>query len=49
MSFDFDVTEVLRYAFNTFGSVQPILYLFVGAAFAAFVLGILLKVLRKND
>lgn len=48
MSFDLDMTTILRYSFNVFGSTLPILYLFVGAAFGAFVLGLLIKIIKDN-
>lgn len=48
MSFDIEMNTILKYAFNVFGSSLPILYLFVGAAFGGFVLGLLLNIIRKS-
>jgi len=33
------MTQILQYAYNIFASSLPLVYLFVGGAFAAFVLG----------
>lgn len=48
LSFDVDMNSVLKYAFNIFGSSVPILYLFIGAAFAGFVLSVLLRVIKDR-
>ncbi|HDR4573548.1 TPA: hypothetical protein QCQ70_004372 [Bacillus cytotoxicus] len=46
MSFDLPINQVIRYAYNTFSSSDAILYLWIGASFAAFVLGKILGVVR---
>ena len=48
VSFDVEMSSILRYAFNVFGSTLPILYLFVGASFGGFVLGLLLNIIRRS-
>ena len=40
MSFSLQIQQILQYSYNIFfSSALPIIYLFVGGAFAAFVLG----------
>lgn len=46
MSFDMETGQILRYAYNVFASVLPTLYLFIGAAFGAYVLAKIFYVLR---
>lgn len=46
MSFTIQIQQVLQYAYNIFASALPILYLFVGAGFAAYALGKLLNIVR---
>ncbi|HFK1736250.1 hypothetical protein OCD85_27270 [Bacillus pacificus] len=46
MSFDMPINQVLRYAYNTFSSADAVLYLWIGASFAAFTLGKILGVVR---
>lgn len=46
MSFDMDIQKILQYAYNVFASVNPVLYLYVGAAFGAFLIGKLLHIMR---
>lgn len=48
MSFDVPMDQVLQYAFNIFGSVSPLIYLFVGAAFAIFILSKILAAVKKD-
>lgn len=48
VSFDVEMSSILKYAFNVFGSTLPILYLFVGASFGGFVLGLLLNIIRRS-
>lgn len=46
MSFTVDISAVLQSAFNFFGSFLPLIYLFVGASFALFVIGGVLKLTK---
>lgn len=46
MSFSLQIQQILQYSYNIFSSALPIIYLFVGGAFAAFVLGKVLNVFR---
>lgn len=46
LSFDMNMGPILQYATNIFGSVMPVIYLFVGAAFAIFIISKLLKVAK---
>jgi len=46
VSFDMPINQVLRYAYNTFSSADAVLYLWIGASFAAFTLGKILGVVR---
>lgn len=43
MSFDFDVSKVLQYGYNIFGSLQGMMYLFIGAAFAVWLIFKIIK------
>ena len=46
MSFTLAIQDILQYSYNIFASALPMLYLFVGGAFAAFVLGKVLNIIR---
>jgi hypothetical protein len=46
LSFDLPINQVIRYAYNTFASADAVLYLWIGASFAAFTLGKILGVVR---
>jgi len=46
MSFDLDIPQILQYAYNLFASALPVVYLFVGGAFGAFVLAKILQIAR---
>lgn len=37
LSFDLEIGQILQYAFNIFSSLNPMLYLYLGASFAIFV------------
>lgn len=39
ISFSMDVGRILQYAFNMFSSVLPVIYLFIGGAFAIYCIG----------
>lgn len=47
MSFIVDMDEVLQQFANVFGSLSPIIWPFVGAALALFVVGGLLVIFRR--
>lgn len=47
LSFTLEISRILQYAYNIFASALPVLYLFVGGAFAAYVLGKLLMMVRN--
>jgi hypothetical protein len=47
MSFTLVIGDILQYAYNIFASALPVLYLFIGGAFAAFVLMKLLQMVRN--
>lgn len=47
ISFTLKIPDVLQYAYNVFASALPMLYLFVGAAFGAFVLAKLLNIAKS--
>jgi len=49
MSFDIPIDEILQAAVNTLHSFFPVITLFVGAAFAGFVLHILINVIRRQN
>ena len=38
VSFDIDMGDIMQFGFNIFGSFLPVVYLFIGAAFAIFVI-----------
>jgi hypothetical protein len=40
------MTQVLQYAYNIFGSISPMIYLYLGAAFAIFVVARIIKVAK---
>lgn len=40
------MSQILQYAYNIFASALPVVYLFVGGAFAAFVLAKLLTLAK---
>lgn len=44
MSFNFDVTKVMQYAYNIFGSLQGMMYVFIGASFAVWLV---FKIIRS--
>lgn len=46
MSFSLQITQILQYAYNIFASALPVIYLFIGGAFAVFVLAKLLNLAR---
>lgn len=46
MSFDLNVSTILKYAYNVFASADPILYLYVGAAFGVFILAKLVNMAK---
>lgn len=46
MSFSLQMSQILQYAYNIFASSLPLIYLFVGGAFAAFVLSKVLNVVK---
>jgi len=46
MSFNVNINEVLQQFANVFGSLTPLLWPFVGAAFAIFVFGGLMFIFR---
>lgn len=46
MSFTMAIGDILQYSYNIFASALPVIYLFVGGAFAAFVLGKILNIIR---
>ncbi|HHT7203775.1 MULTISPECIES: hypothetical protein [Bacillales] len=46
MSFTLQVQQIMQYAYNIFASALPVVYLFIGGAFAAFVLAKLLHLAR---
>lgn len=46
MSFTLAIRDILQYAYNIFASALPVLYLFIGGAFAAFVLMKLLQMVK---
>lgn len=48
MSFDFDISQILQYSYNIFGSLQGMLYLFLGASFAIFIIAKILKTVRGD-
>jgi hypothetical protein len=48
LSFDLDMTQILQYAYNIFGSLQGMLYMFLGAALAIFILAKILKTIREQ-
>lgn len=49
MTFDLDVGQILQYGYNMLSSFLPVIYLFVGAAFALFVIGKLIAMARNNE
>ena len=46
MSFDIPMDQVLQYAYNTFASASPMIYLYVGSAFGIFVIGALYRMVK---
>ncbi|WP_274606957.1 hypothetical protein [Peribacillus sp. TH16] len=40
------MSQILQYSYNIFASALPVIYLFIGGAFAAFVLAKLLGLAR---
>lgn len=46
MSFSLQISQILQYAYNIFASALPVIYLFIGGAFAVFVLAKLLNLAR---
>lgn len=46
MSFSLAMGDILQYAYNIFASALPIIYLFLGATFGAFVLAKILGLVR---
>jgi hypothetical protein len=46
MSFSLQISQILQYAYNIFASALPVIYLFIGGAFAVFVLVKLLNLAR---
>lgn len=49
MSFDIDIEQILQFGFNIFGSFLPVIYLFVGAAFAIFVIFKIIKNVQGRE
>jgi hypothetical protein len=49
MSFDIDIQQILQFGFNIFGSFLPVIYLFVGAAFAIFVIFKIIKNVQGRE
>lgn len=47
MSFTLVIRDILQYAYNIFASTLPVLYLFIGGAFAIFVLAGLIRMVRS--
>jgi len=47
ISFTISIPQILQYAYNIFASALPMIYLFVGGAFAAFVLAKLLHLAKS--
>jgi hypothetical protein len=47
MSFDLNVTQIIKYAYNVFASADPVLYLYIGAAFGIFVLAKLVSMAKS--
>jgi ACR3 family arsenite efflux pump ArsB len=46
MSFTLQISTILQYAYNVFASALPMIYLFIGATFGAFVLAKLLNLAK---
>jgi len=46
MSFSLQIPQIMQYAYNIFSSALPMVYLFVGGAFAAYVLGKVMNIIR---
>lgn len=49
MSFEIDTKPILQFGFNLFGSFLPLIYLFVGSAFAIFVIFAIINKVRGKD
>lgn len=48
LSFNIDIAQILQYAYNLFASMSPMVYLYVGAAFALFIIAKLIAVLTEK-
>jgi hypothetical protein len=48
MSFNFDIPKVLQYAYNIFGSIQPMMYVYLGAGFAVWLVFKIIKSARGD-
>jgi len=46
ISFTLAIPQILQYAYNIFASALPVIYLFIGGAFAIFVLSRLLNLAK---
>ena len=47
MSFNVDIQQILQQFINVFGSISPVLWLFLGGALALFLLGGFMTILRE--
>ena len=47
MSFEVDMTAILQQFINVFGSLSPILWLFMGVLLALFLLGGIVNILKN--
>jgi len=47
ISFTLKMSDILQYAYNVFASALPAVYLYLGAAFGAFVLSKLLNIAKS--
>lgn len=47
MSFDLNTASIIKYAYNIFASADPILYLYIGAAFGIFILAKLVNMAKS--
>lgn len=47
ISFTLQISTILQYAYNIFASALPVVYLFIGGAFAVFVLAKLLNLAKS--
>jgi len=49
LSFNLDIQSILQYSYNVFGSFMPLVYLFVGGAFAVWLIKKIIDATRGSN